>query len=624
MDGRIESGTTSATEVICNVCRGTDFAPKFASPHRFDGRQRRCLNCGTHDRQRASYEVYSLLRPLLVTWRVAQFAPDGSVNPHWFAEYVFVGARAGSTPNVELTPDRYELVIANHTLGLAPDDVSAMGDLLRLVGAHGVVQLSVPSPLWQWETMDWGHADPAKHNRYRSYGAEFGAALCQQIDSLHGMAVIGTDPVNLSQELLFFFSFDEAVLAAIGYILQRRPIPIVRFLPAQAMASRVAQPRPAAPIATKAIGIDREGYPEARNITSLNAHRASFVVAPSDFSRVPPNLRAWMDRSEMMRENTVCPVPDPTIDCYHFFNAIPVNDVPFVCTFETSLPRWAGVDEDTWRIGLDILASDRCRRLFALSSSAVEFMRGSLWRYGAEITNRIMSKVDLVYPPQALPPRPVDQRKFERRTLDLVFVGRDFLRKGGYELVRAAERLLARGADLRLHLVTHLAPASDGAGFAWNIDADRKLARARKVIDRFPDRIRLSGPLSQTEVLDLFAAAHIAILPSFHDTFGYSVLEAQSRSCAVVTTGQRAFAEINNPNVGWIIDLPVDAKGRFECSAEAFADVSADLTGRIVDTLDEVLATGMDLVRIKAARGHKRIRVFHDPQAVENHIYAYY
>lgn len=48
--------------------------------------------------------------------------------------------------------------------------------------------------------------------------------------------------------------------------------------------------------------------------------------------------------------------------------------------------------------------------------------------------------------------------------------------------------------------------------------------------------------------------AHIGLLPTIGDTFGFSVLEMQASGCPVVTTNREAMPEINNSKTGWIID----------------------------------------------------------------------
>lgn len=43
--------------------------------------------------------------------------------------------------------------------------------------------------------------------------------------------------------------------------------------------------------------------------------------------------------------------------------------------------------------------------------------------------------------------------------------------------------------------------------------------------------------------------AHVCLLPTWMDTFAYSVLEAQACGTPVISTSLRALTEINNENV---------------------------------------------------------------------------
>ena len=52
--------------------------------------------------------------------------------------------------------------------------------------------------------------------------------------------------------------------------------------------------------------------------------------------------------------------------------------------------------------------------------------------------------------------------------------------------------------------------------------------------------------LFNSEVMNILKNTHVGLLPTYADTYGYSVLEAQSFGCPVITTNIRAMPEINN------------------------------------------------------------------------------
>ncbi|WP_125140102.1 glycosyltransferase family 4 protein [Clostridium transplantifaecale] len=58
------------------------------------------------------------------------------------------------------------------------------------------------------------------------------------------------------------------------------------------------------------------------------------------------------------------------------------------------------------------------------------------------------------------------------------------------------------------------------------------------------------------------------LLPTFADTYGYSLLEMQACGLPVVSTNVRAMPEINDNECGWIAKLPVNEYGEALYSTE--------------------------------------------------------
>jgi glycosyltransferase involved in cell wall biosynthesis len=82
------------------------------------------------------------------------------------------------------------------------------------------------------------------------------------------------------------------------------------------------------------------------------------------------------------------------------------------------------------------------------------------------------------------------------------------------------------------------------------------LQNALKIIDRHAAFITHHQRLPNNLVLELLKASHVGLLPTYADSFGYSVLEAQAAGCPVITTNIRALPEINNDEKGWLIEVP--------------------------------------------------------------------
>ncbi len=103
-------------------------------------------------------------------------------------------------------------------------------------------------------------------------------------------------------------------------------------------------------------------------------------------------------------------------------------------------------------------------------------------------------------------------------------------RKGVLTLLEAFERL--RSSGWRGHLVFAGLQGSDGAGVLKRIDSSE-----------FRDGIFLAGPVDDAELARLYSSASAFCLPSFHEGFGLTVLEAMLFGCPVVASDCTALPE---------------------------------------------------------------------------------
>jgi Methyltransferase domain len=223
--------TIQKTTAHCNICGGNKFI--FGSLIREQSTPApQCASCKTVERHRIVRGIYEHLRPALTARRAFQFAPDRSVEPEWFSEFqssVYGSANSVDMMNTGFADGAFNLVISNHVLEHIADDTAAMRETLRVVGQTGVVHVCVPSPLRQWATQDWGYPDPKINYHYRLYGADFPLLICQKIKNLHCIGVIGEDPITVSSDIVYFFSFSPAELASVAQQLMRRALPVLRF-----------------------------------------------------------------------------------------------------------------------------------------------------------------------------------------------------------------------------------------------------------------------------------------------------------------------------------------------------------------------------------------------------------
>jgi glycosyltransferase involved in cell wall biosynthesis len=170
-----------------------------------------------------------------------------------------------------------------------------------------------------------------------------------------------------------------------------------------------------------------------------------------------------------------------------------------------------------------------------------------------------MNKCIVLQPPQRLIIDNLKDKKHLNSNDKIVFtlVGSDFFRKRGMETVKVFDKLKKLGfTNWHLNIVSSM-NFGDYATRTTKSDQDYAIG----IIENNIENISLFRRLSNTDVITLFKKSHIGLLPTYADTYGYSVLEAQACGCPVISTNIRAMPEINNDECGWIIKVPKNNLG---------------------------------------------------------------
>lgn len=293
-----------------------------------------------------------------------------------------------------------------------------------------------------------------------------------------------------------------------------------------------------------------------------------------------------------------------SINVFHFFNTISFSNTPWITTFETSLPRW-GVN----RVGVERLVSDSCKAIVAMSACAKEIHLKRIRESFPEKVDLISDKLSVIHPSQ----RPL-LGAWKEKNLNLqgklifTLVGNDFFRKGGKEVLEVFTELLASGADLELRIISNL-KFGDYASQASHKDRDWALDR----IAHLPGRIVHLQNLPHAEVIRLMKETHIGLLPTYADTYGYSVLEFQATACPVISTNVRALPEINNNKKGWVIEVPKDdfGEGKFKTQSDRNI-MSAMIKAGLKSTIQEIM-TNPSAIREKGDLALKELAFLNCP-----------
>jgi len=287
------------------------------------------------------------------------------------------------------------------------------------------------------------------------------------------------------------------------------------------------------------------------------------------------------------------------------FNTIRIDGGPFLVFFETILPRVSKKRFLLVSLERRAIQSPKCLGLIAISHCAKNLQLAE---------NENQTVITVLHPPQKILIAEANDRRWsEIGTIRFCFVGRDFARKGGIEMLRAFDRLCQK--NWHLTIVSSL--SINDYATRYTKEEQRVLKQeVLEILDRRTDQIDWHESLPNDKVLGIMKTSHVGLLPTWHDTYGYSVLEFQASGCPVISTDIRALPEINNIDCGWLIPIgkkfdacisPLKSKKQ----RNAF---SKDLTDSLETLFEEILGSPRALLQEKAEQSLARIRAEHDPE----------
>ena len=118
-------------------------------------------------------------------------------------------------------------------------------------------------------------------------------------------------------------------------------------------------------------------------------------------------------------------------------------------------------------------------------------------------------------------------------------------------------------------------------------------------------------PFSQ--VKKLMMSCDVGLLPTWAQSYGYSVLEMQSAGLPVVTTNIRALPETNQK--GWIVKLPVNYSGELGLkSREHKEEVRQLMIQGLYEVFDSILDDKQSIVN-RSVSSYEFIKEHHAPAA---------
>ncbi|MFT4270422.1 MAG: glycosyltransferase [Pantoea sp.] len=309
--------------------------------------------------------------------------------------------------------------------------------------------------------------------------------------------------------------------------------------------------------------VSGEGYPEKRNIIVsgdncyLNFRKKNIYLYINAF------------RQKLLKKNKIFlfrifPGLSPgDSSVIHIFNEVAQSGTKWISTFETELPRVLPVkgmikteNPELHRL-LDYVAAPECIRIIAISDATSRIQMKLLESF-PHYRDVIGRKICVMHPPQ--PILYPEERSFSGKRVTFTFIGNEFYRKGGAEVVLAFSELHEEGLigseSVQVNLIGDLSRKHNIA--LRNFQDEEKFNVSIENLIHAHSFFRHFNFIPNDRVIELLKETDVGLLPTWQDTYGFSVLEMQACGCPVITTNIRALPEINPISAGWIIECPLN------------------------------------------------------------------
>lgn len=328
------------------------------------------------------------------------------------------------------------------------------------------------------------------------------------------------------------------------------------------------------------------------------------------------------------------------VDVLHFFNTINHDGhIPWVASVESAIPWSLEVtrcvesanpdftslrNNKYVRSALDDLAKPNCLALMALSQCSLNIQKQLINKVCPIQEGKIiLNKLIKLLPPQSLKVNSVDEKGLsycDDETFQFIYVGRNFLRKGGRDTIEVFCRLREKcKCKFKLTIISSL----EGDEKKYERTGN-DFIQIKQLINDNSDWIEWHGQLPNSKVLEMVKKSHVALLPTWMDTFAYSVLECQACGTPVISTSLRALTEINDESVGYLINVPVnELNNPVMNNREQFKVFEKMLQNGLEQKIMHVLEH-RDEVRKKSTACIERIRKDYSPEKYTSNLRLLY
>ncbi len=367
------------------------------------------------------------------------------------------------------------------------------------------------------------------------------------------------------------------------------------------------------------VGTNHSGYPELRNFINLPLKKYT-IKKTFDYCKVLDYIyfKSFNKTHHFYHYNHIDFMLPFKPDLYHFFNTFSYSQKPWIVTHEAALPRF-GINKES---SLKLLAGKSCKKIISFCENSKKLLEFSIKDF-PQFKEQILAKNIVIQPAQELYIKDVSEKKMNEK-ITFTFTGTDFFRKGGYETLKVFDKLIKKGAKIHLNIISKLAYNT-----GWKDDRITEInyLEVLNIISKNKDNITHYKGLPNNKVIEILKKSDIGILPSYGETYGYTVLEAQACGCPVITTNMPPFEEFNTKKNGWLVDVPlIDYKGSKTSNVyteKGLKEFTETLEANLYKTIENII-NNKELIYKKAKNAIKNIKENHNPETVAKKIESIY
>ena len=308
----------------------------------------------------------------------------------------------------------------------------------------------------------------------------------------------------------------------------------------------------------------------------------------------------------------------------HVFNTVYVGKMQWVCTIEYMYPAiYYKMSKKKIKKYLckmyKIVLKSNCKRILPMSDfSKNRILEDAYANLSLDDAKKIENKIMVMHPPQRdlITEAEIAQKVCKESDIIFCFVGRDFWRKGGFISFEALKKLRCKYTNFRFVVISSL--QDDGGWYVSNRETIRDELLKADFVDWYEE-------LDNDKVIEIMKKSHIGLLPTYGDTYGFSVLEMQACGCPCITTGGFALSEINNNDFGWVLSLCEEVCDEYSIERkQILQDSRIDALSEMIET--EILTNDdfIELFKKKAINSLNRIINEHNPDVYANRMEQIY